>query len=337
MIISPLLNISDELADDTVLYRTIDFFGATSIISNQSFMFTRADAFSDPNEGIERLLLQLEAGPIGCGGMGWTDSLTAKEHHERIKKSYYISCWSRNPESVAMWSLYSQDYCSVRIATTVGKLKQVVNNLLDKYCLRNLSESDIGQKKIVSVEGGIKPVTYACLHNLSSKVSRRLKAYKRIEARYLRKGIDKPTLDEVNPRYWEREEQRNIKELQTNCNLKDNSFKHEDEVRLSVRLAEANCDDNLLKLREYYDPNNKYHSIMKRRLKSHEFGIKLASFDREYVKCPENLVSSVALDPRCPPHKALFIKNWFREQNIPIIESMCFGYLPNYFDVFPEK
>jgi hypothetical protein len=335
--VSPLLEISDELDDETVLYRTIDFFGASSIVLNQDYMFTRADVFSDKNEGIERLLLQLKRAPSGCGGVGWNDSITAKLQHEQIKKSHYISCWSKNPESVAMWSLYSQDYCSVRIATTVKQLKIVMNNFLNKYCLSNLTENELGDRKIISVEGRIAPVTYASLQELTKKASRRLKAYRRIDERYKRKGIEKPKLDKIDKRYFERQQQRRLKELSLTCNLKDNSFKHEDEVRLAIRLAETVCDKHILELKGIYDPAHKHHITLKDDLRLEEYGLNETMPERELIDCPDDLIKSVAIDPRCPQHKAEFIRGWFQEKNIPVVDSTCFGYIADSFHVYPDK
>ena len=124
MDLSLLLEVDDSLSDQTPLFRIVDFFSAISMITDNSFMYTRADQFSDPNEGIDRLLRQLEVAIPGggCGGMGWWDEETANRHHEAVKRSYYVSCWSKNPESVAMWSLYSLDLCSVRLETTSGNL-----------------------------------------------------------------------------------------------------------------------------------------------------------------------------------------------------------------------
>ena len=55
-----ILSTHESLKDDTVLYRTIDFFGAATIVAEKKFMFCRADTFSDKNEGVDRLLAQLE-------------------------------------------------------------------------------------------------------------------------------------------------------------------------------------------------------------------------------------------------------------------------------------
>ncbi|WP_180127175.1 DUF2971 domain-containing protein [Rhodoferax sp. BLA1] len=334
---SSILEVDPSLSEDTVLYRTLDFFGAAAIVRNKQLMFSRADTFSDKNEGIDRLLVQLEAAKPASGcGMGWHDGYTARTHHEQIKQSHFISCWSRNPESVAMWSLYSPDYCSVRVSTTISKLRRPIEELLEKYSISRLSERNLNQRVLVSSAGYIAPVEYASLQWIAQKITRRAKAHRRIAERYSRKGKSLPLFNDVDPRYYQREQQRRFSELRTTCRLKDKSFEHEDEVRLFVRLGEEVCSTSVLEDQAYLDPNHKYHLVLKEDLKAWGF-VKLGKLPlREFAPCSEDLVETVAIDPRCPPHKADFMRRWFQNYGVRIVESACFGYLPDSFEVYPE-
>lgn len=335
---SALLVLDPTLSDDTVVYRTLDFFGASRILTSNQLMFSRADRFSDRNEGVGRLLAQLEVSrPRGCGGMGWHNDETARVQHERVKRSHFISCWSQIPESVAMWSLYSPDHCSVRIATTIGKLCVVVENLLEKYSIGHLTESNLDQRVVVSVEGRIAPVTYASLAGISKHISLRVKAHARLVERYARNNRKMPDLMDVDPRYYQREKQRRLIELETTFNLKDSSFKHEAEVRLAVRLGEENCSKVVLEERVMLNPNHQYHSIGKEILRAWGYVTSDALPEREFVSCPADLIESVAVDPRCPPHKAEFIREWFEKGGVSIVQSECFGYIPDSFSVYPDK
>lgn len=337
---SPLFEIDPALKNDSVVYRTLDFFGAASIVTNHQLMFSRADTFSDKNEGVDRLLAQLQASRPNSGcGMGWHNGETARDEHERVKCSYYISCWSMNPESVAMWSLYSPDYCSVRISTTISKLRVAAKHLLAKYSIARLSESDLGNRVAVSVEGRIAPVVYASLPGISQRVAIRAKAHSRLAARYARKGMSMPSFLDVDPRYWQREEQRRFRELQTTCNLKDLSFQHEAEVRLAVRIGEETYHNTYLDIRDYFDPVHPRHASLKHILQVWGFVSTLSRSlpQREFITCPVDLIETVAIDPRCQMHKANFMRAWFRERGIPVVESTCFGYIPDSFDVYPER
>jgi hypothetical protein len=334
---SPLISISPELSRETVLFRTMDFFSAAAMCSSAKLMFSRADTFSDKNEGIDRLLTQLESAHLRSGcGMGWSDAATARREHDRVKKSHYVSCWSQTAESVAMWSLYSPDHCSVRVSTTLSKLLQAVDNLVSKYSLLRLNSADLGRRVAVAVSASIEPVTYASLTDISRKVGRRAKARQRIDARFKSKGLEPPTITDVNPRYWKREEQRRFSELRTTCRLKDSSFSHEAEVRLNVRLGEENFSQAALDSQAMHDPAHKCHVSLKHYLEAWGWMATVPIPEREFIDCSTDLVESIAIDPRCPPHKAHFIGAWFRERGIRVVNSTCFGYLPDTFSAFPE-
>jgi len=178
------LEISRELSSDTVLYRIVDFFSAAQIIGLQRFMLSRPDAFPDKNEGVDRLLMQLEVslGAKGCGGMGWADRESAKNALRKWQCSHYVSCWSQTKDSVAMWSLYSPDLTSIMISTTVRKLQALTDNFINEYCFLRLSDSDRGKYVIICSDAYMAPVKYISLNEVLKKISRHVKAYRRLEA-----------------------------------------------------------------------------------------------------------------------------------------------------------
>ncbi len=334
---SPLLEIAPHLSPDLVLYRTLDFFSAASMHTSSKLMFSRADTFNDKNEGIDRLLTQLEVSHPNSGcGMGWSDAETARREHDRVKRSHYISCWSQTAESVAMWSLYSPDLCSVRISTTLSKLQPAVEALVSKYSLARLTEVDSGARVVVATGARIEPVTYASLSTISSRVSRRAKARLRLRDRYTRHGQAMPTLNNVDPRYWQRQDQRRFNELRTTCRLKDSSFSHEGEVRLNVSLGEETCTASMFEEQAWLDPSHQYHSLIRQQLKAWAWVSTASTPEREFVDCPSTLIETVAIDPRCPTHKAAFMRDWFQARGVRLVNSTCFGYLPNSFTVFPD-
>lgn len=335
---SPLFEMDAALEPGQHVYRTIDFFSAAAMVSQRSFMFSRADTFEDKNEGVERLLRQLEATSPDSGcGMGWTDQNSAREEHESLKRSHFISCWSLTPESVAMWSLYSLDYCSVRVSTSIGKLEGVVEELLHKYCISRIKRADLDTRVVVAIAGRIAPVTYVALSDIAAKVRRRAKARIALSNRYRRKGQPMPTVNYSDSNYWRREQQRRFIELQTSCSLKDVSFQHEKEIRLTVRLGEEHCRPSVFDEQKLLNPSHPHSSVLKSMLNVWGFVREVGIPEREFVTCPEDLIESVALDPRCPPHKAAFMRKWFEQQGVPVVQSTCFGYLPASFDIFPDK
>jgi len=300
-------------------------------------MFSRADTFPDKNEGIDRLLAQLEiSGASQALGMGWHDHETAQLHHEKIKKSHYISCWSRTAESVAMWSLYSPDCSAVRISTTVSKLRRTLLALLSKYSIERFTKNDLGKRVVVAVDAHIAPVNYTSLSVKARRITRRIKAYRKLASRYAEQDRPPPTLTQIDPIFYEREEQRRLTDFKTTCLLKDVSFQHEAEVRLSIRLGEEICTAEMLESQVCLDPRHKYHAVLKDRLHAWSFVSSTPLPPREFASCTGQLVDTVAIDPRCPAHKSKFIRTWFAEKGITVVESESFGYLPSSFEVYPK-
>src|SRR5690606_12463392 len=152
----------------------------------------------------------------------------------------------RNPESIAMWSLYSPDLCSVRIRTSFGKLCDVADKLLAKYCVSRFGVDDLGRKVVAATVGRVGRVTYQPLHEIAHKVSLRARARIRLASRHERLGVSVLPWPEMGHRFYWREEARGLKELSSIFALKDASFAHEDEVRIAVRLGETTCDANVL-------------------------------------------------------------------------------------------
>lgn len=142
-----LLEFDEGLSDDTPLYRIVDFYAAADTIKNKRLRFSRANTFFDKNEGIGILLKQIQISRMTDAlGMGWTDRETAEQSHLAHKQSHYISCWTETPESVAMWSLYSVDKCSIRLRTSAGKLKYAIENFMNfinEWSLLSLKNEDL--------------------------------------------------------------------------------------------------------------------------------------------------------------------------------------------------
>lgn len=334
---SPLVSITAELSPSTVLYRTMDFFSAAAMHTNATLMFSRADTFVDRNEGIDRLLAQLEIShpKSGCG-MGWSDATSARRELEWVKRSHYISCWSLAAESVAMWSLYSPDHTSVRVSTRLSKLLPAVDALVSKYSLARHTSSDLDKRVAIAVGATIEPVMYASLSHISARVSRRARARQRLHTQYQQKGLTPPAIDQIDPRYWAREQQRRFAELRAICRLKDSSLSHEAEVRLNVRLGEETVSPHAFDNQALLDPSLEHHRHLKDILKAWGWVKTIDIPEREFIDCPADLIETIAIDPRCPAHKAHFISSWFRDRGVSVVNSTCFGYLPDSFAVFPE-
>jgi hypothetical protein len=114
--------VSSELGARDVLWRYLDAAKFLDLLHNHTLFFSRGDQFEDKFEG------------------AFTDSLkhsiqrsydvnnidfTYEEFRRRLRERVFVNCWHKSSDdSMAMWSIYGRSSCSVAITTTVGQLKQ---------------------------------------------------------------------------------------------------------------------------------------------------------------------------------------------------------------------
>ena len=331
-----LLEFDKTLSDDTPIYRIVDFYAAADIVKNKHLRISRSDTFSDKNEGVGLLLVQIQISRMTDAlGMGWTDRASAEQSHLRHKQSHYVSCWTETPESIAMWSMYSNDKCSVRLRTSVGKLKSVVENFVNKKSLLALGEKDLGKLVVTAVRGSVARVEYEPLYPLARRMLRRAKAYERIYARRMRNNVAIPTIGNLPERYFQREKQRGFSRLENEFYIKDISYEHEREVRFVIAMAEREFDDQLLREINEYKFEKKFDMSIILRLRNGDIRNNQLS-NYAFAECGEDFVEEVSVDPRCAEHKRTFMVEWFNALGVRVSNSHSFGYIPEAFDVFPR-
>jgi hypothetical protein len=322
------------LAQDTPIFRIDDFFSIATLISTRKLRFACATNFSDDNEGIDRLLAGYQATTGPCAGalIGIKDRFRVESIHEKIKESYFISCWTRTPESIAMWSLYSNDNIGIRLQTCTGKLQMALNNFQAANGVENLLHGNGEALALIATKNILSCVRYEDLHHLYKKIARRGKAWRKLRER----GV-LPAIDFGRPQS-EREKHRIATEHNFEpFTLKDESYRHEDEVRAVIRLADAQAYDELQRWREMYrlnDGNTKYipDAVAQdlNSLQEERGTIKLQDI---YIDVPFDFFTGVTIDPRCPLHKQVFMKNWFEMQGIKVSISHCFGRFTDLVDL----
>jgi hypothetical protein len=176
--------INDTLKPTTPIYRIIDFFSAAKLIRKLLLFVPLATRFSDANEGIDQSLTSHATTSGPCAGMVGRHFQSKQDliaHHTKEKESNYISCWTQQRESVAMWALYSEDHCSVQVATTIGQLYDAFNTLArNEYNPFTLSLDNDEQRNIV-ISAHVMPVKYVSLLDIGKQIDRRRRAYDKLE------------------------------------------------------------------------------------------------------------------------------------------------------------
>jgi hypothetical protein len=112
--------------DDTVVWRYMDVLKLLDILENSRLWFARMDLQDDPREGglTEIELKQLRDARSHEKPEVHEALLRA---YEKMRRKWFLNCWTECSESMAMWDLYAGSRGGVAIKSTVGRLKSALN------------------------------------------------------------------------------------------------------------------------------------------------------------------------------------------------------------------
>jgi hypothetical protein len=111
-------------ADDTILWRYMDFARFVQLLENRQLWFSRTDQFEDPLEGTITDGEWLYTPPTADEPPQFRDASGDLLSH-MTRNTFFVSCWRMgSAESLAMWGLYGKGSGIVAVTTTVGLLKQ---------------------------------------------------------------------------------------------------------------------------------------------------------------------------------------------------------------------
>jgi hypothetical protein len=116
--------------DKRAIWRYMSFVKFTDLIERQQLWFQRCDLLDDSREGdfTESEKKQIQS---ACS----ETVETAKQHIDgfrQLRSTFFVNCWTKNRESMAMWDLYARDVGSVAVVSTIGRLKRAVSESPEK-------------------------------------------------------------------------------------------------------------------------------------------------------------------------------------------------------------
>lgn len=125
-----LMNIKEpEL--DAKIFRFISFESLCEILLFKKLTLPKINTWDDP---YENYLLKMDINKVSDAHKTIPISPALQE----LKNRLYGQCWTLNPESDALWRIYSSNSRGVRISTTLRKLYEVINvseSKNDSICL----------------------------------------------------------------------------------------------------------------------------------------------------------------------------------------------------------
>lgn len=264
----------------------------------------------DLNEGIyQAIQSQL---PIGLN-IGFSKSQKEiVKYHNNIKEHNYISCWTTEKDSMAMWLLYSKDKNCFRIKTTKEKLEKYANNFMNNNHWTKHINSEKGTIQSSSAKAKIKEVDYVNINDILRKV-KNLHKEERTKIKDLDSKISQYEIWENKYHQIRENTRQKAEKIITNpIFLKDKAYQFENEVRVLLDVdIRNNITEKGFKENKYFD--NIDYSIGKI---DYVMGTATTDFSESRifpniieVDLDNQFIDEVCIDPRMPKYQ----QNIFKE------------------------
>ena len=278
------------------LYRYIDFFDLYNLVDRKLLRVSQATGFSDKNEGFAFILREIEGKFLRAFG-----APTGFEGSKIVNTLSYISCWSTEPNKVAMWLLYSRDSQGFRIQTTRTKLEAILEAYRDSY------ETSPDKIKSFSPKHGeaIFHVTYEDFREVKKGLeSRNSEIQKKINC------LPKNTSNVARMRDYSNIVMETLNAFRFTSNpwsYKDKAYDHEKEVRAVIEFEPSDEEGNSLMGDVIYLSD---------------------SFpQRIHLAICDDFIEEICIDERCYDFKKEVFRSFLRKYGYSLRESHVFSSL----------
>ena len=299
------------LNSNTPLYRFVSMFDLFDLISRRRLRLSKFATFEDKNEGIGNII-KMQGTPLFRQNYLACDSI--ERNHAMVRENHYATCWTTEPDKIAMWSIYSGDKSSIRVATTFGKLREALKRCNDDNSWAKVV-AEPGSKKRITWNSSVESVEYVDFFHQRDLVRDRHRTFRQF-------AKDRGSKD---PEYYSpgggfAEDHRAFLQKPAEVGgigifMKDSAFEHEHEVRgvifsgirndLTETAWRAN-DDPFCDLFSWAEPGH--------------------LDDFLYAEVPADFIDSVSFDPRMPRYKRDVLEALFPGLVGRFVDSRAFGY-----------
>lgn len=299
------------------LYRIMSFFELYELLINKRLKMTKLKLMEDLNEGFAFSLRKLLPSSFNPGFL--ISNPETKESYTHARESNFITCWTKEKESMAMWLLYSKDFKSIRIKTSREKLKNVIDNYFNEIIYTNHFYSEAGTI-MTNLPAMINEVKYIDFEDYQKKIST-LKENFDLSLKSLE---DKTVENYSNLTKKLFEELEKIIPHEDILFLKNNAFSHEKEVRAGISFVKRN---NMTK-EEVDERFNRDETISDltgtfifKQIEINDF----ASVHYIDLKI-DNFIEEICFDPRMPSYqKDIYLEILGLKNDKRVVSSNIFG------------
>ncbi len=284
--------IPSEIDPHQTIYRFLNFFDLFNLVKDNKIRFTKLNKLDDKNEGVGNIIRSFELSPVLRTNLEHLKNI----EYPIIKHTTYVSCWTKVPDNIAMWTLYSPNKSAIRIKTTVSKLYAAINNYKKDYS-NNICKIEDFQPNQVDVFRMVYEDLRKVKNDIESKVEMGVpdvqEATGKSKAEMLRAG-SKAMVEYL----------KNL--ILEDDNLKDENYSHEKEIRGQIKFKPTNEDA--------YDHMH---------FSECDFS-KFADFIFPIVY--DDFIEELCFDPRCEPYKIEVYKRIIDpDEELNILNSDTFG------------
>lgn len=300
-----------NIEDDQHIYRFMSFYELYQLKKESILKLSLLAAQEDKNEGLGATLRF--AIPQWAGL--YTDPDKVARQHAYSIHNTYITCWTTDPESVAMWLLYSPGKDGIRVRTTVRKLKSVLAAYEEANSWKHHCDY-IDGTDLVTWNWGLKQVDYIDLDQLLGEIN---SSYSDFKSSCKKSAAGNPGWWKAKDGFLERFLKFNEdfnKRFTLGEFVKDSGFAHEKEIRGVVHAGIRNSLE--------YEAWKNDDDPMRNLFCAAEPGI-LPDFT--FATVGNGFIDELCFDPRMPNYKKKVIIDALSPLDIREVESRCFSSL----------
>lgn len=296
------------------VYRFVSFFELYSIASRKQLRFTKAALFEDRNEAVGKVL-QLQEDEFLRSF--YVNPYYIEKTHRTFLENAFVSCWTREPEMIAIWALYSPDLRSVRIKTSVEKLEEALRSYEGGNGWSGVEPQELTSDIQVTVDTFLEDVEYVDFLKLRDRIRQKYQDFERQFSEKNRGRDGGVSTEEFRRDYREHVGKKILDTEKRGLLFKDRAYRHEHEVRAVIQVANLGPAS----WKRYVSATDMKRFFMAPYEPLAPNTLEPALF----IKVPDDFIEEVCVDPRCPAYVLEVYKDILSPFGLNFAQSPAFG------------
>ena len=296
----------NELDDNLEIFRFVTFFDLYEILLNRRLRFSKLATFTDNNEGVGWVLAAQSRYAFRHSSISHN---AVVDIYKYARNNHFLSCWTLERDLIAMWALYSPDHSSIRISTTVAKLRKSQLQVIEKYSFGNAWERP-GSRELVAWFGYLGEVDYVDFFKIRDDLQNKYQAFHSSTFPDNVHSLDYFSTVDFQSDVSNYDDDSGINN--GGSLLKDRAYMHEHELRAVLccgvrnEKTRAECETSVM-TEPFVEANEN----------------ELPNYI--YAEVDDNFIETICFDPRMPAYKRKVFEAILVGQCPEIKESKAFG------------